>query len=281
MVCTTTNEDDRVSCVLERKTKYERYCIGFNISRIQATRDIKRYVEMYPGNIYYDGKKRAYIKAEPFHCHITKGTVDEYLLAFPDTVDVPLLLSELKESPFEQVAAPLRCLPPSVVAPLLDSIRANKGVSIRYASMTSPEGADRIVFPHSLVDTGFRWHLRAYCGSRGEFRDFNLGRIKGSPVSKKPSPACAAPENDKMWNEIVTFNLKANPALTDSQRSMIEIEFGFKHGSLAVTSRACLIHYMLQRYQVDSRRLEGEQPTSRLLVVENPSVIAPYLFEGG
>ena len=39
----------------------------------------------------------------------------------------------------------------------------------------------RLIAPHTLVYTGMRWHVRAYCEKNGQYRDFVLSRLRGEP----------------------------------------------------------------------------------------------------
>jgi len=243
---------------------------AFGISRNQASNDIKEYVITFPGNIYYSPSDRAYLKVNPFKLHLTTGSMDEY-------IDHISRMSERTATPIEKLSPHYRHLKPKVVALVLQSIREQKGLSVIYASMNRPEGKKRTIHPHSLVDTGFRWHIRAFCDDRQEFRDFNLGRILGDPEVMNLSSKYVLASNDKQWNKKVHISLIANPTLSDNQRKVVEAEFDIKREGLFVTTRACLIHYLLQRYQVDSSNL-GNPEITQLLAVMNPDEIKPYLF---
>ena len=67
---------------------------------------------------------------------------------------------------------------PTVFA-VLQSITDQDGVAISYASMTNPGVRGRTVFPHPS-SIGRRWHVRAWCARRQDFRDFTLGRIRSA-----------------------------------------------------------------------------------------------------
>jgi len=243
---------------------------AFGISRIQASKDIKKYISTFPENIYYSLSDRAYLKSKSFKIHLTEGSVDEY-------IDHVSRMTTQPNIPIEKLAPHHTRLKPSVVSPLLDGIRNKKGLSILYASMNRPEGTERIIHPHSIVDTGFRWHVRAYCEQRRDFRDFNLGRLLKTPDVVAQTPKHALSSRDKLWQKMVTINLCANPNLSDNQKHVIETEFDMEREKLVVSSRACLIHYLLQRYQIDSEHLDNPL-LNQLLAVKNPNSITPYLF---
>jgi len=243
---------------------------AFGISRIQASKDIKKYISTFPENIYYSLSDRAYLKAKSFKLHLTEGSVDEY-------IDHVSRMTTQPNIPIEKLAPHHTRLKANVVSSLLDGIRNKKGLSILYASMSRPEGTERIIYPHSIVDTGFRWHVRAYCENRKDFRDFNIGRLLNSPKVVDQTPKHALASKDNLWQKMVNIKLYANPLLSDRQKLVIESEFDMERGNLVVSTRACLIHYMLQRYQIDSDRIDNP-PINQLLAVENPDSISPYLF---
>ena len=113
--------------------------------------------------------------------------------------------------------------------------------------MANPKPADRVISPHTLVYTGFRWHVRAYCHKRKAFRDFLLSRIDAcSGVESKSAPSI---DEDSLWQETVTLMLVPNARLNEDQKKLVEKDFGMTKGRLKVTVRKALAHYTLQRYQ--------------------------------
>lgn len=43
----------------------------------------------------------------------------------------------------------------------------------------TPEAEIRLIAPHTLVYSGMRWHVRAYCDKNHDYRDFVLSRFRG------------------------------------------------------------------------------------------------------
>jgi len=244
---------------------------AFGISRIQASKDIKTYITMFAGNMYYNLTDRAYLKGNPFKLYLTTGNIDEY-------IDHISRMSEPYDGmSIERIAPHYRALKPSVAGAVLQAIKAKQGLLVNYGSMRTPEGNSRIIYPHSLVDTGFRWHIRAYCNRRGEFRDFNLGRILDTPEILKDRPEEACVDHDSLWNEAITLALRANPALSEAQQRLIEMEFGIEQKTLLVPTRACLVHYALQRYQINLDQVARPAKT-QMLVVDNLDDLKEHLF---
>ncbi len=246
---------------------------AFGISRIQASKDITTYRNAYPDNMSYSLTERTYLRAPGFKLHQIKGTVDEYL----DHI------ARMKTGGATDAIVRLRphcsVLQREVIARVFNAIISTKqaGIRIHYASMTHPEGQERIIYPHSIIDSGFRWHVRAYCETRQAFRDFNLGRILAPPEATGPAPECAAIANDEQWNEIIAFALIPNPALSEAQCHLLEREFSMTNGRLELEARAALLHYTLQRYQIDPERLDDPPPT-QLLAVTDIEQVRNHLF---
>lgn len=62
------------------------------------------------------------------------------------------------------------------------------GLRIVYLSMGTPTGSERTVYPHSLIWSARRWHIRAWYEERNSFRDFTLGRIATADPLNIPAP---------------------------------------------------------------------------------------------
>ena len=59
--------------------------------------------------------------------------------------------------------------------------RECRRVDVDYISLSSPSVRGRIIVPHSIVYDGVRWHLRAYCEEKKNYRDFVLSRYRNAP----------------------------------------------------------------------------------------------------
>ena len=79
----------------------------------------------------------------------------------------------------------------------------------------------RPISPHSLVHAAHRYHVRAFCHHRKDFRDFVLGRIEDAVVIKpskiaeieyKSSLDWASPEEDREWRQAIRIKYKMNGA---------------------------------------------------------------------
>jgi predicted DNA-binding transcriptional regulator YafY len=230
----------------------------FGISRVAALGDLRRYTQLAPGNLVYSATEKAFIATSIFKHQLTRGSIDEWMAIEPQFS--------------EHVAKPQFDILPEIARPLIDAIDAKTGTSIHYRSMEHPGGTERVIFPHKIVYSGFRWHIRAWCDRRKDFRDFNLSRISSVVATNRPQPAEAEEDRDVAWTTMVTIKLCANPELEDRERSLIETEYGMSKGVLNVESRAAMLEYTLQAYQIG---MSAHGYKSRLTIA-NPEEIADY-----
>ncbi|MEG6796428.1 WYL domain-containing protein, partial [Pseudomonas aeruginosa] len=75
----------------------------------------------------------------------------------------------------------------------------------------------RLIAPHTLIYTGMRWHVRAYCEKNRDYRDFVLSRFRGEPdLMDAPSEHTRA--LDKGWNTPLTVVIAPDSRLKPEQR---------------------------------------------------------------
>lgn len=164
---------------------------------------------------------------------------------------------------------------PQVFAVLSEAIRIGRVVQLTYRSMQNPEPHQRIISPHNLIRAGRRWHVRAYCDLKCDFRDFALGRIVD--VKLLPSIAIFREDRDEAWSSTVSVRLIAHPNLPPEQEKLIRFEYFGNTSARVVTCRQSLISYFIQdvRAAID---LKKQCPPDYQLAVENIEEIKPWLF---
>lgn len=91
----------------------------------------------------------------------------------------------------EVLEVPDRSVKPEVLRPLLKACREGLRLDCHYVSLTDPEAEPRLIAPHTLVYTGMRWHVRAYCEKNRDYRDFVLSRFRGLPELQDEPPRTA------------------------------------------------------------------------------------------
>jgi predicted DNA-binding transcriptional regulator YafY len=218
----------------------------FGISPNQATADLKRFSEVYPGALVYDAKEKTY-RAGP-----------SLPQAMPD--DAARLLRDLRlvaegVLPGDEIAlatipllaaadAPSRTVDPTVLHAVLAAIRTRAVVRAAYQSFSSPKPQQRRIEPHALVFDGFRWHARSRDADDGAYKDFVLGRLAKPRVD---DPETAEPVHDVDWRTNVELDIRPHPALTPSQRHAVESDYGMVGGRVVLRCRKAVVYYTKRR----------------------------------
>ncbi|MDP5573920.1 WYL domain-containing protein [Pseudomonas aeruginosa] len=229
----------------------------FGVAPAGATRDLALYREIAQQNITFDGSNKIYRIGQafsPLFDHASQRVLSALALGFGDGVNgatQPLLACE---SP-----AALSNPRMGVLAPICRAIHAKRPVAIRYHSMSSGE-SERVIVPFALVDTGLRWHVRAFDRKRGEFRDFVITRIEAPTLLDEEPQSNERPDNDIQWTRIVELDFVPHPRL--ERPEIIKMDYGMTEGSIRMRVRAAVAGYMLLRWSVDcspDHRLKEEQ----------------------
>jgi len=118
--------------------------------------------------------------------------------------------------------------------------------------------------PHTLVFTGTRWHVRAYCEKNRGFRDFVLSRFRGEPDLMDESENRL--EQDEAWNTPVDVVIEPDVRLSAEQKSIIETDYGMQDGELRIATRGALVQYVLQRYQIDPNTVQANAAAQQIQV---------------
>lgn len=219
----------------------------FGVAPAGATRDLALYREIAPQNIEFDGSNKIYRIGKdfiPLFEHAPARVLSALSLGFGDGVNgesQPMLPCE---SP-TVLGSPRM----EVLAPICRAIHAKRPVAIRYHSMSNGE-SERVILPFALVDTGLRWHVRAFDRKSGEFRDFVVTRIEAPTLVDEKPKAKERPDNDIQWTRILELDLVPHPRL--SRPEIIRMDYGMIDGSIRMRVRAAVAGYMLQRWSVDS-----------------------------
>jgi len=108
----------------------------------------------------------------------------------------------------------------------------------------------RRISPHSFASDGFRWHIRAYCHLKGEFRDFVLGRIMNI---RDELLSEINPNDDLEWSELVNVSIAPNPLLSKDQQKIIELDYEMNDGVSVISMRKALLFYLKKRLGIDDR----------------------------
>lgn len=225
---------------------------AFGISVPQSTLDFREYLERAPGNMDYDKRLRHYFPTTTFKPVFISDSAEGYLSQL-----VAMGISGEEQSHpgligatplFDVLPSPERRVDRNTLQQLLRAIRENLSLEIHYQSLSTATPGWRRISPHALASDGLRWHVRAFCHIKMEFRDFVLGRII-ELRSEQPSDVSA--KADKEWNEHVKVIIAPNPDLTIDQKKIIERDYSMKRGKVEIIVRRSLLFYLKRRLGID------------------------------
>lgn len=262
----------------EGKLTTRQLCETFGIGRQQANKDLSSYRRaLTQGDLIYDATAKYYLPSSNFKPILTQGLASEYLQLAAQQSDVQRILGHLPvaAAAVEVVSAPSRELPPSLLRPIIQAITDCRRIDVDYVSLNNPDREGRIVVPHTLVWTGYRWHVRAWCEKNQDFRDFVLSRFRGEADLMDSSERNASEDND--WQQRVTLQVEPDPRLRVDQREVIAHDYNMENGRLLLTTRAKLAPYLLQLLNVNTGPLLDD-PRAQQLVLSNQESLQNWLM---
>ncbi|MBA3979167.1 MAG: WYL domain-containing protein [Alcanivorax sp.] len=219
----------------------------FGIQVAAATRDIGIYKDLAPGNLDYDTKNKVYGCADGF----------APVFDFPAERVLAWLSQGFGDGEPSALKSWITCEVPSrLTKPGLDTlacvtraIHQERPLKVAYHSLSSGE-TEREIVPFALIDTGLRWHVRAFDRKTQGFRDFVITRIKKPVVLKgQPVAPCERSDQDIQWTRIVELELVPHP---DQPRPEItEMDYSMQGGVLRMKLRAATAGYILRKWSVD------------------------------
>lgn len=239
--------------------KVSRKCImsRFDVGLAAATRDLSLYNDIAPGNIIYDPRQKYYIPANVFECRFplsAEKCLNTLSNGFGDYLD---------SNENFRVAHTFKLSHPklNVTAPITRAISLKRPIEIEYISGTSGK-SKKTISPFAVLDSGLRWHVRAYDHNKERFADFVINRIVTAKFLKnEATPSKGQPEEDSQWNEFVELIIQAHPG-KPNLREVTEFEYGMENGILSLKIRKAYVGYLLSSWNIDSTAnasLKGHQ----------------------
>ncbi len=251
---------------------------AFGIGRQQASKDINNYKKLCKGNLDYDLQLKGHVPTKKFIPAYTQGSLNEYLHLLKTSKDLGQSYANicLPQANTEVVLPPSRGVTPEVLRPVIQACRENKRLDIKYVSLSTPEQQDeRLICPHTLVNSGFRWHVRAYCEKNQEYRDFVLSRMQGIPDLE--NNAAYSIEGDEAWNTDVELIIIPHRELTTAQQNVIAKDYSMDGGKLIMKTRGALVEYMLQIMNID-KQTDRRPPIQQQVEILNFDDVKKWCF---
>ncbi|VVN15588.1 hypothetical protein PS645_04026 [Pseudomonas fluorescens] len=252
---------------------------SFGISRQQASKDINAYINDHaPENLTYDKQIKGYVPSPKFKPRFIDDSANAYLHLLNQTHSRAEHVEGLALAYAHTLVleVPDRTIRPEILRPLLKACRDGLRLEVEYVSLANPITEIRLIAPHTLIYTGMRWHVRAYCEKNGQYRDFVLSRLRGVPELLGQSPNLIVDDID--WNTEVSVIIEPDSRLRPEQKEIIEADYGMKNGALIIPTRRALMGYVLQRFQIDPKKLDPK-PAAQQIVVKNLDELKPWLYE--
>lgn len=252
---------------------------SFGISRQQASKDINTYItEHAPKNLTYDKQLKGYVPSKQFKPLFIDDSASAYLHLLNQTHSRAPHVEGLALAYAHTMVleVPDRTIRPEVLRPLLKACRDSEVIEVEYVSLANPTPETRLIAPHTLIYTGMRWHVRAYCEKNREYRDFVLSRLRGQPEFERKTENLI--DEDEDWNTKVAVIIEPDSRLKPEQKAIIEADFGMEDGVLVIPTRRALVKYVLQRFQIDPKKLDPKAAAQQI-VVKNLDELKPWLYE--
>lgn len=250
----------------------------FGISDAAATKDLKLYGELAPDNLIYKHNVFGFVPGEQFSeifADLEPATVLPMIAA-----NLPMAGGSAEESPIYGVTVDTLPLPnrlpgKQVLAQIIRAIKNHKKLNVVYRSLSGRGSNEaRTLEPHSLINTGIRWHFRAYSEDTYDFRDFVLSRVLDAQLIDEDAESSAQYDDD--WMEIVSIKLTPHPKLSDEQRVILMTDYSAEDDVIELQVRRALIGYVLQRLSVDTTADHSMNPNAYQLIVMNRDEIEPF-----
>jgi hypothetical protein len=234
-------------CLLFKGSIYRQDLIKrFEVGLSAGSRDFNLYKELAPQNLEYDVKQKRYFQTSeftPLFDHDAKRSLIKLANDISDGFDAIGDLHFPVEAP-----SSLNVPDIFVVAKTVQAILNERALEINYTSLSSGSGKREIV-PHSIVDNGMRWHVRAFDRKTESFRDFVLTRI--SNVKLIGNFEFGEDSNsDTEWQRMISLQLTPHPNNVKFPKA-IEMDYAMKNGLLTIGVRAAMAGYLLRRWNVD------------------------------
>ena len=250
----------------------------FGISDAAATKDLTLYGKIAPDNLQYKHSVFGFIPNASFKevfADLSPGTVLPMIASNLSTTGGPSGDQLIYGVPVNTLPLPSRLPDKAIVVQVIRAAHQHKKLGIIYNSLSDRETDQyRIIEPHSLIDTGLRWHVRAYSEDTFDFRDFVLSRITDAKMLEEKAES--SPEYDDDWIETITLKLTPHPGLSQRKKQSLLIDYGATDEIIEVNVKRALIGYTLQKLSVDTTQDHSLNSDAYHLIIANRDEVEPF-----
>ncbi|MDF1670196.1 MAG: WYL domain-containing protein [Roseovarius sp.] len=234
----------------------------FGVSTPQASVDLRNYREAAGENIEYNATEKRFVASKSMNPRFLRVSANRLLLQLRAFVNGVLKRDDMMFSQIPSVDITpeiVRDVRAETLQGILSAIRSKSALAVHYQSLTSSRWRD--IAPHALAFDGHRWHARAWCCEREEFRDFVLTRIERLGKFKEVE---FDPDHDLAWQTKTELCLCPHPELSKEQSDAIERDYDMRGGVRKVEMRLSLAFYFIKRLNLDLDVLEPARAQIRL-----------------
>jgi predicted DNA-binding transcriptional regulator YafY len=250
----------------------------FGIGRQQASKDINEYLSSVgPSNLVYNSSLKGYEPSETFDPKVTLGDADEYLHLIHRNNDLVNTFEDMTLG-FDythKIPLPTYRIRPEVLRQVVKACRNKLRLEVDYRSVNAPDTDGRIIVPHSIVHSGMRWHVRAYCEKNNDYRDFVLTRFYGVPEPVGLSEQTIT--QDEAWNTLVNVCFTPDQRLSVEQQEIVANDYGMTDKHLLIQVRGALVQYLMQMMRIDINVVAAD-PRAQQVVIQNMDAVKQWLF---
>ena len=236
----------------------------FGVSTPQASVDLRNYREAAGENIEYNATEKRFVASKSMKPRFLSVSANRLLLQLRAFVNGVLKRDDLMFSQVPSVDITpevVRDVRAEILQSILSAIKSKRVLAVHYQSLTNSRWRD--IAPHALAFDGHRWHARAWCCEREEFRDFVLTRIEKLGKLKEVEVE-VNPDHDLAWQTKAELCLCPHPELSKEQSDAIERDYDMQGGVRKIEMRLSLAFYFIKRLNLDLDVLEPARAQIRL-----------------
>lgn len=251
----------------------------FNVSEQQASSDISLYKDFAPYNLIYDTRSKRYLTSEKFEPFFLDLSADRFLsqMRFLGEEIIEQDQTWFRQPPSFDIVSNLNGeLDSSLLRDIVLAIRERYSIEVKYQSMSRPTPTPRRIAPHSLAFNGRRWHVRAWCFKREQFRDFVLSRFLSASVAELSD---ISSDSDADWNTYRDVIVRPHQELSEPQQKAVSRDYGLRRGRSKLRIRQALLMYFVDFYRLDPRVFGKLSPEHLQIQLENWDELEDHIPE--
>lgn len=223
----------------------------FKTGLAACTRDLSTYREVAPNNLKLLHQTKNYHRTDtfkPIFDHNPEVILTSLCRGFGDGLSSNIESDSIQTS--EHCLDATRLIHPNseVIAAIMRAINNKQMISCDYTSLSSGLSHREIV-PHTIVNNGQRWHVRAFDTKSNEFRDFVCTRLQNITAINHKVDTIHTRNADKQWNTIHKVTLVPHPSITHFKA--IELDYAMVDGKIELDVREALLGYLMRQWNVD------------------------------